>query len=63
MGQTPVVVNPRKRRVMRRIRWRGLAFASGEIHGGLVLMLRRRFATAVLGSARPGWCTSRSTAG
>ena len=38
MGQTPVVVNPRKRRVTRRIRWRGLAFASGEIHGGLVLI-------------------------
>jgi hypothetical protein len=64
-GQTPVVVDPRKRRVVRRIRWRGLALASGEVHGGLVLMAppSLRHGRPRLGSARPGWCTSRSAAG
>jgi hypothetical protein len=37
-GQTPVVVDPRKRRVVRRIRWRGLVLTSAATHGGLVLL-------------------------
>jgi hypothetical protein len=36
--QTPVIVDPRKRRVVRRIRWRGVALTSDEVHGGLVLL-------------------------
>jgi hypothetical protein len=53
-GQTPVVVDPRKRRVVRRIRWRGLVLASAETHGGLMLIAppSLRHGRARLGPAR-----------
>ena len=53
-GQTPVVVDPRKRRVVRRIRWRGLVLASAETQSGLVLVAAPslRHGRARLGPAR-----------
>jgi hypothetical protein len=48
MGQIPVVVDPRQRRVVRRVRWRGLTLTSGEVDGGLVLL-----APPSLGHGRP----------
>lgn len=36
--QTAVVIDPRERRVVRRIRWRGLALDSDEVRRGLVLL-------------------------
>ena len=53
-GQTAVVVDPRERRVVRRIRWRGLVLGSDETHGGLVLIAppSLRHGRARLGPAR-----------
>ncbi len=36
--QTAVVIDPRERRVVRRVRWRGLALDSDEVRRGLVLL-------------------------
>ena len=65
-GQTPVVVDPRERRVVRRIRWRGLVLASAETQSGLVLVAAPslRHGRARLGPARmvqvtvDGWVRS-----
>ena len=54
MDQTPVVVDPRKRRVVRRIGWRGWALTSDESQQGLVLLAApsRRGGRSRLGPAR-----------
>ena len=53
-GQTPVVVDRQKRRVVRRINWRGLVLSSAETQDGLALIAppSLRHGRPRLGSAR-----------
>lgn len=53
-SQTPVVVDPLRRRVVRRIGWRGWAMTTGETNDGLVLLAppRVRRGRPRLGQAR-----------